>query len=1282
MNKKISVLLLVLLLAPTVSLGQTNSIARIWNNLVLESIRNDFARPTVHARNLYHHSIIAYDGWAAYAPSQTRFFLGDTLDGYVCAYDSISIPADIAAARHMTISYASYRFIQNRYANSPDYPATKSLIDNQMFQFGYDTSITSTDYINGGPAELGNYLAEQIQLYGYTDGSNELNDFENIYYDQLNPPLEVALPGNPDIQDPNHWQPLALETLIDQSGNVITTNQPHLSPEWGDVYPFSLKPQMANQLTRNGDTYNVYFDSLHPALLEVGDSSAWESFYKWNHSLVSVWQSHLDTNDGVMWDISPASLGNNTWYPSDSTEFPLFYDLTNGGDPGVGYTVNPITGQPYTPQIVHRADYARVLAEFWADGIDSETPPGHWFEIYHYVSDQPTFERKWKGIGPILDTLEFDVKAQLTLGGTMHDAAICAWSLKGYYDYLRPVSAIRYMADQGQSSDTNELNYDPNGIPLLTGFIEVVQIGDTLAGQWNENVGKIKLFTWKGHDYINNPLTDAAGVGWILAEDWWPYQRPTFVTPPFAGFVSGHSTFSRAAAHTMEFITGSSFFPGGMGEFVAPMNEFLQFEEGPSDTIRLQWATYIDASDQCSLSRIWGGIHPPIDDIPGRMIGDVVGPMASLFADSIFSFVHPALIATTCSDPLINFSDIGNQFTIDFEFNVAMDSSIMANLTLLTPMLSSAIAINGIDWIDSFNLQVSFDVLTSSIEILETAILLQNVKTASGLTLPNYVLNNQFIVDTKKPLLISLQSNYSTLNDAVTTQNLILTVIFDETCDTSLMPSFLFTGTNYINPTLSLNPLLSEWTDDSTYTAYFSSIDFDELVDSISIDLTNINDSRANMMDNASVASPFNIDTENPTMLTVTPDDTLINQADLLNPLVTFSIIFSEAMNTNIIPNAYLENQGTNSSSLIQSTIQTVWIDSNELAVPFLIVADNNDLISLDLNLMNVSDAKGNDLTNGFQSSVIWSDMKSPEVVNQVANKPIISDSLAGSANYFIDITFSEPMDTTVSPLVMHNASQGISGSIQYNLPASQFLDSFNYRAVYQIIDEGIEVSPISLKVQYAKDFAGNSQLIATIPNFISLDTKNPSINSIYANDYILDQWGQSFEILAIYDEPMRSDIDPSVTFTPLVPVTFPQVNSNWSNNLNYTVDYQLQGSPPQVTIFDLLMNGAVDIAGNLQNELSLSEFFEIHPILGLSELNGNNALIYPSIFNSGASLNIIGSSAEINLTYDCIDAMGQSVKTIQFTKENDKYISEPIFLAPGMYYLNNGSQQFKIIVL
>jgi len=87
----------------------------------------------------------------------------------------------------------------------------------------------------------------------------------------------------------------------------------------------------------------------------------------------------------------------------------------------------------------------------------------------------------------------------------------------------------------------------------------------------------------------------------------------------------------------MTLLTGSPYFPGGLGEFHAPKNEFLVFEEGPSVDVILQWATYQDASDQTSLSRIWGGIHPPADDIPGRRIGDMVGPEAFARAEQYFS---------------------------------------------------------------------------------------------------------------------------------------------------------------------------------------------------------------------------------------------------------------------------------------------------------------------------------------------------------------------------------------------------------------------------------------------------------------------------------------------------------------------------------------------------------------------------------------------------------------------------------------------------------------------
>ena len=386
---------------------------------------------------------------------------------------------------------------------------------------------------------------------------------------------------------------------------------------------------------RKGDTYWVYHDPGHPPYIDPSEGKLADE-YRWGFALVAIWSSHLDPSDGVVLDISPASIGNIIAFPQKYEDFRDFYRLIEGGDIGHGRNINPHSGQSYQPQIVPRGDYTRVLAEYWADGPDSETPPGHWFTILNYVNDHLEFEKRFKGEGEILNNLEWDVKAYFTLAGAMHDAAVAAWGIKGWYDYIRPVSAIRFMAEVGQSNDLALPFYSEYGIPLIQDFIEIIEEGDPLAGPFNQNVGDIKLFSWKGHDFIQDLETDAAGVGWIRASDWWPYQKNTFVTPPFAGFVSGHSTFSRAAAEVLTRLTGDEFFPGGMGEFLAKKDEFLRFENGPSVDIKLQWATYRDAADQTSLSRIWGGIHPPADDIPGRLIGEKVGIAAFELAEAYF----------------------------------------------------------------------------------------------------------------------------------------------------------------------------------------------------------------------------------------------------------------------------------------------------------------------------------------------------------------------------------------------------------------------------------------------------------------------------------------------------------------------------------------------------------------------------------------------------------------------------------------------------------------------
>ena len=616
-----------------------HSIAKKWNEVLLEGIRNDYARPTVHARNLFHASVLMYDVWSAFDTQADTYFLGKELNGYRCVYDPITPTTGVEESRKLALSYAVYRLMNHRFANSPRYIDTKMLMDELMAELGYDIDFVETSYTNGSAAALGNYMAACMIEYGLQDGSNEENEYVNVFYEPVNPSLVVELPGNPTLENPNRWQPLTLEIFIDQGGNIILGDTPEfLSPEWGTVLPFALSEDDLTVNTRDGNEYWVYHDPGDPAYIDTVNASGTTAEYMWGFALVSAWSSHLDPADGEMIDISPATYGNinKDDYPTTIEGLRDFYDFENGGDPSRGRDVNPITGEPYEPQFVPRGDYGRVLAEFWADGPDSETPPGHWYTLINGVNSHPLAIKKFRGQGPVLDDLEWDVKSYFLLGGAMHDVAICAWGMKGWYDYLRPVSALRSMADRGQSSDENLPSYHIAGIPLTPGLIELVGVNDPLAVNAPENIGKIKIFAWKGPEFINDPLTDVAGVDWILAENWWPYQRPTFITPPFAGYVSGHSTYSRAAAELLTLLTGSEYFPGGMGEFYCEKNEFLVFEDGPSIDLTLQWATYRDASDQCSLSRIWGGIHPPVDDIPGRLIGEKIGKDAFAFAEKYF----------------------------------------------------------------------------------------------------------------------------------------------------------------------------------------------------------------------------------------------------------------------------------------------------------------------------------------------------------------------------------------------------------------------------------------------------------------------------------------------------------------------------------------------------------------------------------------------------------------------------------------------------------------------
>ncbi len=586
--------------ADAVELAPGKSIARRWNEHILNSIRRDLPRPGVHARNLFHLSAAMWDAWAAYDDKAQGVFFTDKVD-------TTNATIDLEKAREEAISYAAFRVLSHRYAPALAIGGATSTdcYAKFMTSLGYDPTDTTTE--GDSPRAVGNRIGAAVIAANANDGANEANNYaDTTNWTSENPPLVVEDPGirvtNPDI-----WQPVNLAEAETQNGLPIGAGtQGYIGSNWDLVTPFSLD---------RPDTSVPYLSPGPPPSIKDPEMKGWVSD-------VIVRHGKHDPDHEETIDISPGAYGNNTLGTND----------------GKGYTVNPVTGEAYASNVVPLGDFVRVMAEMWADGPKSETPPGHWNALANNVMDSEGFTRKLHGEGPELPVLEWDVKLYLAVNGAVHDAAVAAWGLKRRYLGPRPITLVRYMCGLGQSSDPNGPSYNEGGIPLVDGHIEVITDASSKPGERHEHlrhyIGEIAVLSWRGEP--GDRANETAGVAWMRCAEWMPYQRRTFVTPGFPGFISGHSTFSRAAAEVLAYMTGTPYFPGGLAEFTAKAHNYLVFEDGPSQDITLQWATYYDAADQAGQSRLWGGIHIEPDDFGGRKVGQLVGEAAYAKAQSFW----------------------------------------------------------------------------------------------------------------------------------------------------------------------------------------------------------------------------------------------------------------------------------------------------------------------------------------------------------------------------------------------------------------------------------------------------------------------------------------------------------------------------------------------------------------------------------------------------------------------------------------------------------------------
>ena len=203
-------------------------------------------------------------------------------------------------------------------------------------------------------------------------------------------------------------------------------------------------------------------------------------------------------------------------------------------------------------------DRAKVVVDFFANNPGSVTPPGQWTKFAEIVSAQDG------------NSLNRDVKLFFAVGQAALDASIAAWDAKRAYDSVRPITAIRYYY-QGQT-----------------------------------------IRSWGG---------PGLGATWIRGEDWKPYQRPSNPSPPFPEFISGHSTFSAAAATVMAGIRGDA----ADLRFTFPANGVPFDRTVPAAAVDLSWTSLSSIAASAGLSRRHGGIHFERGDLRGRSVGRQVG---------------------------------------------------------------------------------------------------------------------------------------------------------------------------------------------------------------------------------------------------------------------------------------------------------------------------------------------------------------------------------------------------------------------------------------------------------------------------------------------------------------------------------------------------------------------------------------------------------------------------------------------------------------------------------
>ena len=222
-------------------------------------------------------------------------------------------------------------------------------------------------------------------------------------------------------------------------------------------------------------------------------------------------------------------------------------------------------------------DSQKAAAEYWADMGSSPAP--YLLELTKLISNTHDLR------------LDDDAKLFFAVAATLHDAVIAAWDVKYTYNYVRPITAIHALGDVTVMAWRPQSLTESLAYSSLTGPVSAAE---------------------------QRPVT-TGGIGPTRAVNWQPY----LATPSFPSYVSGHSVFAAAWAHVMALATNQAAF-----NFRAEVTHLYVERRVLNPPVILSYPTFYDAANSIGESRIFGGVHWPVDNERGLALGREVGENA------------------------------------------------------------------------------------------------------------------------------------------------------------------------------------------------------------------------------------------------------------------------------------------------------------------------------------------------------------------------------------------------------------------------------------------------------------------------------------------------------------------------------------------------------------------------------------------------------------------------------------------------------------------------------